>query len=512
MKMRSLKTYLLLASVVLLGACEPEFENAVTDEGFYTSGDADLSTFVAVGNSLTAGYADGALYITGQENSFPNIMAGQFEKAGGGEFTQPLVDDNLGGLLLSGTQIAGNRFVLSVDQNGNPGPTRLEGNPTTDAANQLASPFGNMGIPGAKSYHLVAPGYGSLAGAAQGLANPYFARIATSETATVAGDAASLAPSFFALWIGNNDILSYATSGGSGVDQTGNFDPSTYGSNDITDPNVFAQVYTQTVDALSASATGGVLFNIADVTSIPFFTTVPVQSIPLDAATAAFVNSQFALYNTQVLPGLVQFGVITAEEAAARVVNFQEGINFPIMSDDDLTDIAPILQGPPFNLDPATAGLLGTLRQANENDLVVLTAASVLGTEAIPGDTSSVIGVGVPLADEFVLTAVEQDRVAAANAAYNATIQAVANANGLAFVDARSSLAQVATVGVPYEGGVLTSEFVTGGGFSLDGVHPTARGYAYVANLAIDAINDTYNATIPKVLIGNYPTITAANN
>jgi hypothetical protein len=33
-----------------------------------------------------------------------------------------------------------------------------------------------------------------------------------------------------------------------------------------------------------------------------------------------------------------------------------------------------------------------------------------------------------------------------------------------------------------------------------------------VANLAIDAINDTYNATIPKVLIGNYPTITAANN
>ncbi len=88
----------------------------------------------------------------------------------------------------------------------------------------------------------------------------------------------------------------------------------------------------------------------------------------------------------------------------------------------------------------------------------------------------------------------------------------MANANGLAFVDARSSLAQVATVGVPYEGGVLTSEFVTGGGFSLDGVHPTARGYAYVANLAIDAINDTYNATIPKVLIGNYPTITLANN
>ncbi len=30
-----------------------------------------------------------------------------------------------------------------------------------------------------------------------------------------------------------------------GVDQTGNLDPSTYGGNDITDPNVFASVYSQ---------------------------------------------------------------------------------------------------------------------------------------------------------------------------------------------------------------------------------------------------------------------------
>ncbi|HBR52989.1 MAG TPA: G-D-S-L family lipolytic protein, partial [Flavobacteriaceae bacterium] len=110
--------YIVLGGLLTLGfvGCEPEFDTPVTDEGFYSSGDADLSNYVAVGNSLTAGFADGALYITGQENSYPNIMAQQFALAGGSEtFTQPLMADNLGGLLLNGTQVAPNRFVLAAD-------------------------------------------------------------------------------------------------------------------------------------------------------------------------------------------------------------------------------------------------------------------------------------------------------------------------------------------------------------------------------------------------------------
>ena len=78
-----------------LVSCEPEFENAVTDEGFYDAGDADFSTYVALGNSLTAGYADGALFRSGQNDSYPNIMAEQFSFVGGGDFTQPLTSDNV---------------------------------------------------------------------------------------------------------------------------------------------------------------------------------------------------------------------------------------------------------------------------------------------------------------------------------------------------------------------------------------------------------------------------------
>jgi hypothetical protein len=505
-------TFALLAVGLISTSCDPEFDSPVTDEGFYTSGTADLSKYVAVGNSLTAGYASGALYITGQENSYPNIMAQQFAFAGGGNFTQPMVNDNLGGLLLNGTQIAENRFVLSVDENGNPGPVRLEGTPTTDIANHLTGPFNNMGIPGAKSFHLLAAGYGNVAGVPTGAANPYFARISSTDNATVIGDAAAQGPTFFSLWIGNNDILSYATSGGSGVDQTGNLDPSTYGPNDITDPNVFASVYSQEVDALAANGAKGVLINIPEVTSIPYFTTVPTNAIPLDAATAGALNAQFDAYNTQILPGLVGYGVISPEEAAYRMIHFEAGQNFPIMNDNDITDVTQILQGPPLNLPAPLAELLGKLRQVKPDDLIVLPASSVLGTTPDPNNPQGVIGVSIPLENQFVLTTTEQDRVTNASMAYNATIQALAGSKGLAYVDAKASLAQLANGGIPFDGGTITSEFVTGGAFSLDGVHPTPRGYAYVADLIIRAINSTYDATIPTVNIGNYGTVTLHNN
>lgn len=492
-------------------SCEPEFDSPVTDQGFYSSGTANFSKYVAVGNSLTAGYSSGALYITGQESSYPNIMAQQFAFAGGGDFIQPLMNDNIGGLLLNGSQIALNRFVLAVDANGNPGPVRLEGSPTTDITNKLSGSFNNMGVPGAKSFHLLAPGYGNIAGVPVGAANPYFARFASSESATVIGDARSQNPTFFSLWIGNNDILSYATSGGAGVDQTGNFDPSTYGSNDITDPNVFASVYSQQVGALSANGVKGVLVNIPEITSIPYFTTVPTKAIPLDAATAAQLNAQFALYNTQVLPGLAAASVITQAEAAMRMINFSAGQNFPIMTDDDLTDLSQILQGPPFNLPAPLAGLLGQLRQVNADDLIVLPASSILGSTPDPSNPQGVIGVSIPLSDEYVLAASEQARVTAATMAYNATIESLASANELAFVDSKRALSKLSDGGIVYDGGVLTSQFVTGGGFSLDGVHPTPRGYAYISNLMIQAINNKYNATIPTVHIGNYPTITLSN-
>ena len=496
-------------------SCEPEFENPIDEPGAYTSGEADFSNYVAIGNSLTAGYSDGALYMTGQINSYPNILANQFAKVAPGEqFIQPLVVDNTGGLLAGGQQIQPNRLVLSVID-GDTLPKVYTGmEPKTDIVNVLSGPFNNLGVPGAKSFHLLAEGYGNPEGliTEPPTANPYFARFATSPNTTIIADALVQEPTFFSLWIGNNDVLSFATSGGAGVDQTRvNLDPTTYGPNDITAPQVFASVYSQLVNALVAAGAEGVLINIPNVTNVPFFTTVPVKAIPLDKQTAAMLNAQFKAYNEQILPGLVQAQILTMEEMQQRQINFSAGQNFVTLVDEGLTDISQTIQQPPFNLDPQTAGLLAQLRQATPSDLIPLTSSGVLGTTV--GEAPRMIrGVSVPLGDENVLTTAEQELITAATTAYNQVIANIAQANELALVDSAELLKKLDTEGIAYDAGTLTSDFVTGGAFSLDGIHLTPRGYALVANKVIEEVNATYNATVPKVNIGAYGTVKPSND
>ena len=77
--------YLIGASLLVLASCKPNLEPTKP-----TSGDANFTSYVAIGNSLTAGYADGTLYRSGQINSYPNMLAEMFAFAGGGEFKQPM--------------------------------------------------------------------------------------------------------------------------------------------------------------------------------------------------------------------------------------------------------------------------------------------------------------------------------------------------------------------------------------------------------------------------------------
>ena len=459
----------------------------------YTPGSANFTNFVSIGNSLTAGYSDSALFIDGQIASFPNMMASNFALVGGGDFNIPLMADNLGGATLGGQPLFGNRLILDFSS-GSPTPTPVDGVGATEITNTLSGAFNNMGVPGAKSYHLVAPGYGNAAGVPLGLANPYFARFASNPNATVLEDALAQSPTFFSLWIGSNDILGYATSGGVGVDQTGNLDPSTYGGNDITDPTAFAGIYDGLLQALTAGGAEGVIANLPDVTAIPFFTTVPYNAIPLDEATAGVVNGAYAAYNggiQQALAALSGTGLFTAEEAARRTINFTAGQNAVVIVDEDLTNLGAI--------NPAFAGL-PQIRQATPEDLLVFTSQTILGTLANPNDPTSINGVAVPLADQWVLTPEEQELVAVAQAAYNQTIQALAQQYDLAFVDANAFLQDLSVNGFPLaDGSSVTDTYATGGGFSLDGVHPSPRGYALIANLFIEAINTKYGSNLPGV-------------
>jgi lysophospholipase L1-like esterase len=58
--------------------------------------------------------------------------------------------------------------------------------------------------------------------------------------------------------------------------------------------------------------------------------------------------------------------------------------------------------------------------------------------------------------------------------------------------------------GITANGFTLKSTYVTGGAFSLDGVHPSPRGYALIANEFIKAINAKYGSNLKGVDLGNY--------
>ena len=496
--------WLLLVSLTFV-ACNDDEETVVisnSSDGLpLTAGTANFSKYVSLGNSLTAGFADNALFIQGQKDSYTNILSEQFKLVGGGDFKIPFMSDNVGGLLLGGNIIQGTRLYFNGTA-----PTPVTGPPTTDVSTVLTGGFNNMGVPGAKSFHLLSNTYGNPAGIGT-YANPYFVRFASATSATIVGDAVTQNPTFFSLWIGNNDVLSYATSGGTGTNQLGNLNPATYGGNDITNPNVFASVYNTIVTNMTAGGAKGVLANIPYVTSVPFFTTVPTNPIPLDAATAAQLNGG--------LLGPVD-AILTALGQPDRLVVLTASSTNPLLiKDESLVNYSAQITGALIanNVPAAQAGLMGNLygqaRHASNatasKDYILLNARGVIGTTqaGVPAPFNKV-GVTFPMADGTTLTASETAEVKTATDAYNISIQAIATSKGLAFVNANAVLNQVANGGVSGNGYNITSVYVTGGGFSLDGVHPSPRGYGLIANKFLEAINLTYGSNFKGVSFANY--------
>lgn len=78
--------FLLLAaaSTAFLFSCKPELD-AVKP----SAGEANFSKYISIGNSLTAGFADGGLYLEGQQVAYPNLIAAQLKHTGGSDFKSP---------------------------------------------------------------------------------------------------------------------------------------------------------------------------------------------------------------------------------------------------------------------------------------------------------------------------------------------------------------------------------------------------------------------------------------
>ena len=87
---------------------------------------------------------------------------------------------------------------------------------------------------------------------------------------------------------------------------------------------------------------------------------------------------------------------------------------------------------------------------------------------------------------------------------YNTTIKSIAAAKGLAVFDAYTFLNNIKQNGLVVDGVSVNSNYISGGLFSLDGIHLTPRGYAIVANEFIKATNAKYGSSIPLANLSDY--------
>jgi lysophospholipase L1-like esterase len=113
------------------------------------------------------------------------------------------------------------------------------------------------------------------------------------------------------------------------------------------------------------------------------------------------------------------------------------------------------------------------------------------------------MGVLFPIRDEFILDAGEilvlRDKISA----YNVIIKSIAAQYNLAVVEADKFVNKLSD-GFIYNGVTMSAKFVSGGAYSLDGIHFNPKGNALLANEFIKSINSKYKSTIPLVNVGKF--------
>lgn len=241
-------------AIVGLASCKPNIDTVAPGKGT-----ADFTRYIALGNSLTAGYADQGLSLEGQKNSYPEMIATQMKAVGGGSFSTPFfpaAQFNGSGYLKLAALTNGIPTIVSETSNlairGQVGGNNLYTRYTGD--------IGNFGVPGIKLVHANIAGYGRL--------NSYFERLLTDATVSTSTymDFATAKPwTFFSLWLGNNDILGYATAGAA--------------ADAPTPKATFSGAYSAVVAKLVVTGAKGVVATIPDVTTTAYFRTVTLKTL-----------------------------------------------------------------------------------------------------------------------------------------------------------------------------------------------------------------------------------------
>jgi len=427
-----------------LSSCKPK-EKLLPN----SPGEINLQQFVAIGDGNTAGYMDDALYQYGQQNSLGAILQTQLQLVGAGEIYLPL----MGSANIGTNSSFLSKLILGwkTDCLGGIGlsPVRFaqqgEIASLTTSAYSSQNKFTNFGIPGLK----MIGAYQNQIGDPNALDyNAYFGRMSMDQFTLPAwsGTWSTVRdnifnggnPTFCSLFLGIEDALPYVKSGATANPMTPLLGLPGIG---------FEESFVAWVDGFSVQNIKVVVGTIPDITKMPYFTTIPYNGLNLDDEKAASLN--------QIYGPL--------------------GFSFTVGSN-------------PFMIEDPTAGAFG-VRPMVEGELILL---------SVPLDSMKCHQYGsvYPLRDEFVLTIAELQEIRNQLLAYNQVIRQHSNFYGFAVAETADFYANLYD-GFVYNGVTMSAKFVSGGAYSLDGIHLNPRGNALLANVFINAINKTYKATIP---------------
>jgi lysophospholipase L1-like esterase len=410
----------------------------------------DFSNYVAMGDSLTAGWQSGCLVDRHQLKSYPAVLAGQFgttvAQVGDdnlAHFQQPLVSEPGIPQPCSTLTFDPSTGAIGIDQHLGEAP----GHPENAL---LPRPYNNLGIPGAHSYDML------------DVVHSTGTDIFSLDGTNAVEQAIAQSPTFLTVFVGNNDTLDAA--GTATVDSASclALNPAGGGSCEgvtFTSVDVFTAKYTEMVQTLHAAlpSTTLLLFNLPNVTSIPFATTVPP--------------------------------VVIDPHTNQPVINPQTGGVIPLIGQAHDGSVGPI----PLN---TLVTLPALALEAQGLGIPCAVAPNLpLCDHPLPDGGLAQDGLhpGVLLYADEVATLLQQV------ATFNGVIASAAAAVGAHVMDANALFADVAAHGRTYGGVTLTTSFLTGGLFSYDGVHPSNIGYAAFADEVVKFINATYGTDVPRV-------------
>jgi hypothetical protein len=368
------KIITLAITTTVVVSCKPKFDVPDPDNG-----NIDVSNYVALGSSMTAGYSNGALYYDAQQNSYANILAEQFKLIGGGEFKIPNVSQSSIGMgnANNAPSILGNRTdcqgVVSL------GPVKIATQGDASVFTNIYSSqgsFNNMAVPDAKVIDMEVNGY----------ANPFYQRMSSSASSSILSDAIAKNPTFFSVNLGLQDVLKYTLKGGA--------------SDSITPISGgigigFEASINSVIDKLTANGAKGVVTNIPSIKTMAYFNTIAWNALKLDAATATNLSNFYANLDS---------------------TKFYEGDNGFIIMDSNN----------PF---------LG-FRQAVAGEYILLNIP-------LDSIKCHKWGSLIPIPDRYSLTLSEINAIETAITNYNTILKNIASSKGLAFVDVNAFFSKV---------------------------------------------------------------------